>query len=266
MEKQINSKLSFLDLNIQNTSGSFSSSVFLKATFTGLGLNFLSYCPIIYKINTIKTLLHRAYKLSSNYLNFTQEVEYLRNLFYNKFLYKIRQSPAELITVEIKQIFLSFPYFGPSSFELSKTLTVSIQSHRYLQIEFNFCFKNKFSIKSLFNYKDSLPDELCSNIIYKFSCGTCQGSYIGSTTKQSRIRFYQHLGMSPRTNRPVSCPTHSSPRNPCHNNNHPFSINQFQIIDTINNELDLRILESLYINQEKPNLNIDQSAYTLNLF
>ena len=182
-----------------------------------------------------------------------------------KFLYKIRQSPAELITVERKQIFLSFPYFGPSSFELSKKLT-KILSHSYPQIEFNFCFKNNFSIKSLFKYKDSLPDELCSNIIYKFSCGTCQGSYIGSTTKQSRIRFFQHLGMSPRTNRPVSCPTHSSPKNHCHNNNHPFSINQFQIIDTANNELDLRILESLYINQEKPNLNIDKSAYPLNLF
>ena len=34
---------------------------------------------------------------------------------------------------------------------------------------------------------------------------------------------YQHLGMSLRTNRPVSCPTHSSPRNHCHNNNPPFS-------------------------------------------
>ena len=239
----------------------------------------MSYCPLIYKINTIKTLLHRAYKLSSNYVNFTQEVEYLRNFFFiiansypsdfferqvYKFLYKIRQSPAELITVERKQIFLSFPYFRPSSFELSEKLT-KILSHSYPQIEFNFCFKNNFSIKSSFKYKDSLPDELCS-IIYKFSCGTCQGFFIGSTTKQSRICFYQHLGISPQIIRPVSCPTHSSPRNHCHNNNYPFSINQFQIIDTANNELDLRRLESLYINQENPNLNIEQSAYPLNLF
>ena len=151
-KKKNNSKLSFLDLNIENTSGSFSSSVFRKATFTGLEMNFLNYCPLINKINTIKTLLHRAYKLSSNYLNFTQEVEYLRNLFYNnsypsdfferqvyKFLYKIRQSPAELITVERKQIFLSFPYFGPSSFELSKKLTkiLSKSGHR-LRVIYTF--------------------------------------------------------------------------------------------------------------------------------
>ena len=48
IEKQINSKLTFLDLNTENTSGSFSFSVFRKATFTGLGMNFLSYCPLIY--------------------------------------------------------------------------------------------------------------------------------------------------------------------------------------------------------------------------
>ena len=79
MEKQTNRKLSFLDLNIDNTSGSFSSSVFRKSTFTGLGMNFLSYCPLIYNINAIKTLLHRSYKLSSNYLNSTEEEGYLRN-------------------------------------------------------------------------------------------------------------------------------------------------------------------------------------------
>ena len=152
MEKQIIIKLSFIDLNVDNTSGSFSSSVFRKATFTGLGINFLSYCS--YKINAIKILHHRAYEFSSHYLNFTEEVEYLRIcLFYNniffffffferqifKFLNKIRQSPAELITVERKSIFLSFLYFGQflSSFELIKKLT-KIRSHSYTKIEFNF--------------------------------------------------------------------------------------------------------------------------------
>ena len=42
---------------------------------------FFNYCPLIYKINAIKTLLHRAYKLSSKYLNFAEELEYLRDFF-----------------------------------------------------------------------------------------------------------------------------------------------------------------------------------------
>ena len=117
------------------------------------------------------------------------------------------------------------------SFKLSKKLTKILSNIITLKLSLASVLKTAFSIKSLFKYKDSLTDELCSNIIYK-----------------SRIRFYQHLGMSSRTNRPVSCPTHSSSRNHCHNGNHPFSINQFPIIDSTNNEQDLRKLESLYIN------------------
>ena len=106
----------------------------------------------------------------------------------------------------------------------------------------------------------------CAQILYKFSCRSCQGSYIGSTTKQSRIRFFQHLGKSPRTNRPVTVPAHSTPRNHCHENDHLLSLNDFKIIDSTNNEHELRISESLYICKEKPSLNIDQSATPLSLF
>ena len=40
MDKQVQCKLPFLDLNIDNSSGIFSSSVYRKATFTGLGMSF----------------------------------------------------------------------------------------------------------------------------------------------------------------------------------------------------------------------------------
>ena len=70
----------------------------------------------------------------------------------------------------------------------------------------------------------------------------------------------------PRTNRPVTVPTHSAPRNHWHGNDHQLSLNDFKIIDSDNNEHELRILESLYICEEMPSLNIDQSATPLPLF
>ena len=79
-------------------------------------------------------------------------------------------------------------------------------------------------------------------------------SYIGSTTKQSRIRFFQHLGKSPRTNRPVTVPAHSTPRNHCHENDHLLSLNDFKIIDSANNEHELRILESFIFAKKSPPL------------
>ena len=169
------------------------------------------------------------------------------------------------MTVEKRTVYVSLPYFGPLTHDLDKQLN-AVLSPCYPQINFKFCFKNNYRISSFFKFKDSLPAELCANIIYKFSCGSCQGSYIGSTTKQSRIRFFQHLGKSPRTNRPVTVPAHSTSRNHCHENDHPLSLNDFKIIDSANNEHELRILESLYICKEKPSLNIDQSATPLSLF
>ena len=278
IEKQVDRKLPFLDLCVANSGGVFQTSVFRKPSFTGLGLSFFSFCPYIFKINALKTLLHRAHHLSSNYSLFNDEMCYLKTFFENngyplklfdsilrKFLNKVRRPIIPTITVEKRTVYVSLPYFGPLTHDLGKQLNV-VLSPCYPQINFKFCFKNNYRISSFFEFKDSLPAELCANIIYKFSCGSCQGSYIGSTTKQSRIRFFQHLGKSPRTNRPVTVPAHSTPRNHCHENDHLLSLNDFKIIDSANNEHELRILESLYICKEKPSLNIDQSANPLSLF
>ena len=278
MEKQNQYKLPFLDLHIDNSNQLFSSSVYRKPTFTGLATSFYSYCPIMFKINAIKTLLHRAYSVSSGYLNFTHEIAFLRLFFRNngyplflfdnivsKFLNSKYYSSPPVATASKQQIYISLPFFGAPSLTLSKNLT-RILSKSYPQIDFKFTFQNNFTIASFFKYKDSLPAELCSSVIYKYSCGTCHGSYIGSTTKQARIRFYQHLSRSPRTNRPVTSQSHSSPRNHCETNNHPFSLSDFKIIDCTNYQNDLRILESLYIFKDKPSLNNDQSACPLFLF
>ena len=70
-EVEENRSLSFLDMTITRTRDKFETSIFRKKTFTGLGSHFLSCEPILYKINAIKTLIYRAYHLSSTYLNFS---------------------------------------------------------------------------------------------------------------------------------------------------------------------------------------------------
>ena len=125
------------------------------------------------------------------------------------------------MTMEKRTVYVSLPYFNPLTHYLGKQLNAPC----YPQINFKYCFKNNCKISSFLRFKDSLPAVLCANIIYKFSCGFCQGSFIGSTTKQSRISFFfQHLGKSPRNSRPVTVPTHSTPRNHCHENDHHFPL------------------------------------------
>ena len=77
----------------------------------------------------------------------------------------------------------------------------------------------------------------------KNECQFCKDYYIGSTMKQSKVRFCQHLGISPRTNLPTAL-SHSSLRQHCEEKSHLLQLSHFSIIDPANSELELRILQS----------------------
>ena len=87
MEKETNNILPFLDVNItkcyNNNNCSFSTSVYRKPTITGLESSYFRYVPLLYKINTVKTFIHRVYHLSSNYILFSQETKIIQYYFIN---------------------------------------------------------------------------------------------------------------------------------------------------------------------------------------
>ena len=80
-EIEDNSSLSFLDTQLIKENGKLTTSVYRKPTFTGLGLNFLSYSPYLYKINSIRTLLNRAYNVCSNFITLDNEFQFLKTFF-----------------------------------------------------------------------------------------------------------------------------------------------------------------------------------------
>ena len=73
--------LNFLDVNINRKNNSFCTSVYRKPTFTGLGLRFDSFAPKSYKYNLISFLIHRAYKIFSNFQLFHLKIVKLRKFF-----------------------------------------------------------------------------------------------------------------------------------------------------------------------------------------
>ena len=81
-EVEINGKLPFLDCLIERQNNKFVSSVYRKPTFTGLGLNYLSYIFETFKLNSVRTLVHRAYVVSSSYINFHRELSFLVEYFF----------------------------------------------------------------------------------------------------------------------------------------------------------------------------------------
>ena len=65
-EKQIDNKLSFLDILISNNEN-LQTSVFIKKTHTGLLLNYFSFVPHSYKYGLIKTLIDCIYRINSTF-------------------------------------------------------------------------------------------------------------------------------------------------------------------------------------------------------
>ncbi len=74
-----NGSIPFLDIIVTRNNNQLHTTVYRKPTFTGLGINYLSFIPRLFKINAIKTLLYRCYASSSNRIAFDHEVTFLRN-------------------------------------------------------------------------------------------------------------------------------------------------------------------------------------------
>jgi len=123
---------------------------------------------------------------------------------------------------------------------------------------------NPFCIGSFFKTKDGLPDALRSDLVYKFEC-SCNATYIGSTSRQFKVRFYEHLGISYRTKIPLNKPTNSAIRDHINKFDHNCSFENFKPLCASSDLSDLRILESLYILKMKPSLNDNKTACVLNI-
>ena len=179
-ETENNKKLAFLDCLIDRTNNGFTSSVYRKPTFTGQGLSFFSFSPLIYKINSIRTLIFRAYNICSNMTSLSKEFSFLVRYFnangfpkcliyshIQKFINKLQNQRPVVQTVNRKDMYLSLPYLGPTSDKLKLDLE-KITLKYFPFIKLHVVFVNLCTLTSLFKYKDVLPSSMRSSIIYKY--------------------------------------------------------------------------------------------------
>ena len=52
---------------------------------------------------------------------------------------------------------------------------------------------NSFKIKNYLVYKDDIPNDLKSLLVYIFTCASCGSSYIGETCRHSKTRIEEHI-------------------------------------------------------------------------
>ena len=261
--------LPFLDINIMRDENGIITSVYRKPTYTGLGLNWFSFCPNIYKLNSIKTLLNRAFDICSTYTQFHEEVvhlkgyfiknNYLEGTFYNilrSFLCSKRDPPVLRYDVPKQRRYIKFPFYGKPSFVFRKKVLAVLNSS-FPSVDFRIIFTNNYTIGSFFGNKDSVPDSVCSNIAYEFECPSCNARYIGCSSRAFKCRVMEHIGRSYRTGQYLNRMPFSSVRNHSQESDHPFSDKNFRILARFSSNQEALMGEKILISKEKPALNIN---------
>ena len=60
-------------------------------------------------------------------------------------------------------------------------------------------------LSSLFGFKDAITEKLRSNVVYIFSCSSCNATYYGKTERHSNVRSGEHIGLSSLTGNRIAC-------------------------------------------------------------
>ena len=111
----------------------------------------------------------------------------------------LSQNSELVTTVPKKDIFCKVPYMSNSHNKQFKRSLQDILSKFYPQVNLCMIFYNTQTIYSIFPFKDVIPDELKSNLVYKYTCRICYSTYIGETTRHLKTRIAEQMGISPRT-------------------------------------------------------------------
>ena len=138
-----------------------------------------------------------------------------------------------------------------------------LSNKAYPMARLNIVFKPAHRIGYFFKFKDSIPLQMRSSVIYNFRCASCSASYIGQTSRHFKTRISEHKGLSPKTSKALLSPPHSNIREHCLETGHHFSDSDFAIINSGRNRLELNILETLHIKHSSPSLNNMHSSTSL---
>ena len=101
----------------------------------------------------------------------------------------------QLITVENKTLFLSLPYLGDISLQTRTKLKKSLKG-LLNSCKLQIVFKTKRKLSNVFRFKDRLPSNLVSGVIYKYTNGRCNSTCYGERDRHLKVRSGEHIGIS----------------------------------------------------------------------
>ena len=164
--------------------------------------------------------------------------------------------------MEKKPFHLVWPYFGPIALQVRTKIRNAIKG------TLNCCklpviFKRKRELSNMFRFKDRVPYNLGSGVVYEYICGRCNSFYYVETEK---VGSGEHIGISPLTFKKTKSFKESSICDhllQCDNN---FSFDEFTTLPRGNKKYLFEIKEGPLIKRSQPVLNKNISSAMLHLF
>lgn len=259
MEKENEQKLAFLDVLIDNSMPNIKTSIFRKKTFTALLTNYLSFTSFSYKCGLIKCLVDRAFKINNTWLGFHIDLTEIKNILkknaysdfiVNKIIYTYLNHKVKDVSMERKESlevrYFKLPYIGNYSY-LTKSKINKIIKRYCKSCSVKIIFTS-FKIGSMFSSKDKIPNHIKSNVVYQFTCASCNASYIGETTRRFGQRIEEHL----KKDKSSYVYKHIHDKVTCFD---AADIKSFSILDKADTKWQLKLKEGLHISWKNPVLN-----------
>jgi len=210
IEHSKENKITFLDMNIEYKNTTFNTSYHIKATNTGIYMSKKANSPQQYKEAAIRSLIYRAYRLSSSVENFYNTYKIIKLIFVNNGYHHnhidkikertIKQIDNRIVTTPaddpVINIFYKCP-FVKSLEKYNREFSKKINSHLGSNGKFIIAYQTNKS-SHYFPNKDKVSSDLNSQVVYTFTCGQCDGhTYVGETVRHFCTRRKEHLTGKP---------------------------------------------------------------------
>ena len=267
-EQMKNNTFSFLDVRMEvSETGSMRTSVYTKATDTGLYTNFNSHTPENYKISIVKTLVARALRYCSTWNACHAELDRLRQVFANNgypqnlvdkvINNKMNQFFSDEPKNEQDEINFFVQFFSISNFKSdTRRLNQIIKSHvrapgENTQVRITPYYK-PYKISALFSTRPRTSTIDKSDVVYKFTCpeARCNSTYYGYTQNSLKKRVSEHRYKASSIYQHYVTDHNMLP--PQQNN----LISHFEIVYANSDLISLKIAEAISIKHFKPIISV----------
>ena len=204
-------------------------------------------------------MIHRAFKICSNWCLFQDEVnnikKYLeKNSYTMNFIDRGSKTYLEKqFNIEPPKVCstIKFNYYKRSYighfFKTAKQKLKKVCDQYCEDLSLKIVC-TPFKVGDLFSVKDAILKLLKSFVVYKFVCPGCNACYIGETTRHLSTRIEEHLEKDKKSH----IFKHLDENHHCKSLSTPDC---FQIIDSASSKFRLKLKEAMHITWTKPSLN-----------